>query len=162
MMQLHTPRLSSRLSPRRLQRAFVSLLLMSGGLAHADTPVGYVKTLSGVATITTAGVQTTARVGSSIYRGSELRTGAAASMGVTFKDNTRMSFGPDTALTVDEYLYNPSQNELRFDSRLARGTLDYVSGAIAKTRPEAVRITTPSGTIGVRGTHFLAKVESDE
>ena len=30
-------------------------------------------------------------------------------MGVTFKDNTLMSFGPDTEMTVDEYLYAPAE-----------------------------------------------------
>jgi hypothetical protein len=141
-------------------------LLTAGAIAQAvapaaDVPVGFVKTLSGSATITTAGTASPAQVGSRIYRGSDLHTAVGASMGVTFMDNTLMSLGPDTTLSIDEYLYQPGQEVFRFDSRLARGTLNYVSGAIAKTRPEAVRIKTPSGTIGVRGTHFLAKVEDD-
>jgi hypothetical protein len=78
---------------------------------------------------------------------------------VTFRDNTVMSFGPDTELTVDEYLYQPTQNQGRLGTRISKGTLNYVSGAIARVRPDAVSVTTPTGTIGVRGTQFLLKVD---
>ena len=33
------------------------------------------------------------------------------------------------------------------------------SGLIAKMRPEAQTVRTPTGTIGVRGTHFLVKID---
>jgi hypothetical protein len=94
--------------------------------------------------------------------GSRLQTGAAASLGVSFKDNTMMSFGPDTELTVDEYLYAPAQNELKMSTRLIRGTLNYIAGVIARLSPEAVTVKTPTGIIGVRGTQFLAKVEDEQ
>ncbi|MDV7391826.1 FecR domain-containing protein, partial [Arthrospira platensis SPKY1] len=100
-----------------------------------------------------------AAAGTPVFQGSSLRTGASSSLGVTFRDNTVMSFGPDTELTVDEYLYQPSQGKLKLGSRISKGTLNYVSGAIARIQPEAVSINTPTGTIGVRGTQFLLKVE---
>jgi hypothetical protein len=62
-------------------------------------------------------------------------------------------------LTVDEYLYDPAQNQLKLGTSLARGTLNYVSGVIAKLKPEAVAVKTPTGIIGVRGTQFVARVE---
>jgi hypothetical protein len=70
-----------------------------------------------------------------------------------------MSFGPDTEFVVDEYLYAPVQGKLRLGSKLAKGSLNYVSGVIAKLQPDAVTVRTPSGTIGVRGTQFVVKVE---
>jgi hypothetical protein len=78
---------------------------------------------------------------------------------VTFKDNTVMSFGPDTELTVDEYLYAPAKGQLGISARLDKGTLTYISGVIAKLKPEAVSVKTPAGIIGVRGTSFMAMVE---
>ena len=83
-------------------------------------------------------------------------------MGVTFKDETVMSFGPDTELTVDEYLYTPSQGKLKLGSKLTKGSLNYVSGVIAKLQPDAVSVATPTGTIGVRGTQFVVKIEDEE
>jgi len=78
---------------------------------------------------------------------------------VTFKDDTVMSFGADTELTVDEYLYAPGQGRLKLGSSLAKGSMNYVSGAIAKLQPDAVSVKTPTGTIGVRGTQFVVKVD---
>jgi hypothetical protein len=140
---------------------------MAAGLAmglsnpgFADTqPVGYVKTVSGQAWVNTAGQSMAAKPGTAVMLGSQLTTDKSGSMGVTFKDNTVMSFGPDTELTVDEYLYAPAKGQVKLGTRLSKGTLNYVSGLIAKLNPDAVSVSTPGGTIGVRGTQFLAKVE---
>ena len=42
---------------------------------------------------------------------------------------------------------------------MARGTVQYISGVIAKLKPDAVMLKTPSGIIGVRGTRYVAMVE---
>lgn len=122
-------------------------------------PVGYVKTVTGEAWVNTAGARLSAQPGTAVLLGSQLKTAKGATMGVTFKDNTLMSFGPDTELTVDEFVYAPAQGQLLLGTRLSRGTLNYVSGVIAKLRPDAVTIKTPAGIIGVRGTQFVARVE---
>ena len=70
-----------------------------------------------------------------------------------------MSFGPDTELTVDEYLYAPASEQLKLEAKIGKGSLNYVSGVIAKLKPDAVSLVTPAGIIGVRGTQFLVKVE---
>jgi hypothetical protein len=137
------------------------LVIGLSGPSFAETqPVGYVKTVSGQAWVKTAGQSTAAKPGTAVMLGSQLTTDKGGSMGVTFKDNTVMSFGPDTELTVDEYLYAPAQGQVKLGTRLGKGTLNYVSGLIAKLNPDAVSVTTPGGTIGVRGTQFLAKVEA--
>lgn len=141
---------------------WILALALSAGAVADETPIGYVKNVSGEASITTAGKKQKAEVGTSVYQGSVLRTAAKSSMGVTFKDETVMSFGPDTELTVDEYLYAPAQGKLKMGSKLSKGSLNYVSGVIAKLQPDAVSVATPSGIIGVRGTQFVAIVEDGE
>ena len=134
-------------------------------LALAQTtpePVGYVKTVTGEAFVVTASQSVKAQPGTAVLLGSLLKTSKASSMGVTFKDNTLMSFGPDTEMTVDEYLYAPAEGDLKLSTRLTRGTLNYVSGVIAKLKPTAVTVKTPTGIIGVRGTQFVAKVEDGQ
>lgn len=135
------------------------LALLAGTAALASEPIGYVKKVSGEASVTTAGKAVKAEVGTPVHQGSVLRTSAKSSLGVTFKDETIMSFGPDTELTVDEYLYAPAQGKLKLGSKLTKGSLNYVSGVIAKLQPDAVTVGTPTGTIGVRGTAFVVKVE---
>jgi hypothetical protein len=140
----------------------LALLFCLGAPALADNAIiGYVKTVKGEAFVVNAGHPVKAVVGTPVQPGSVLKTGANASLGVTFKDNTVMSFGPDTELTVDEYLYSPNKGQLKLGASLAKGTLAYLSGAIAKIKPDAVSVKTPTGTIGVRGTHFVVKVEPD-
>lgn len=148
-------------------RAFVwvaGLLLAAGtslAMAQDSPPVGHVKTVQGTATVTTQGRVVNAQPGTPVHQGSSLQTEAQSSLGVTFKDNTLMSFGSNTQLTVDEYLYAPAEGKLRLGASMGRGTLNYVSGVIAKLQPEAVSVKTPAGMIGVRGTQFLLKVEEE-
>ena len=137
----------------------VLLLSLGAATVQAEAPrVGYVKTFQADAVLIGEGITTPVAVGSPVRLGDRLRTSKTGSLGVTFQDDTIMSIGPDTELVVDEYLYDPGKDSLKIAASLLRGTLNYVSGVIAKLRPEAVSIKTPTGTIGVRGTHFAAKV----
>ncbi len=137
-----------------------SILALLPVLSQAQSaPVGYVKKVVGEAWVATAGQRIKAQPGTAVLLGSRLQTSAGASMGITFKDSTLMSFGPDTELTVDEYLYAPAQDQLALSTRLIKGTLNYLSGVIAKLKPEAVTVKTPTGIIGVRGTQFVARVD---
>lgn len=133
-------------------------MLFSMAVQADDAPIGLVKNVSGEATVSTAGKQIKAEPGTPVFKGSVLKTGAKGSMGVTFKDETVMSFGPNTELSVDEYLYAPAQGKLKLGSKLTKGSLNYVSGVIAKLQPDAVTVGTPTGTIGVRGTQFVVLV----
>ena len=140
-----------------------AILVLAGaaGSSHAQgEPVGFVKTVSGEAWVVTAGQPVKAQARTAVFLGSQLKTAKSGALGVTFKDNTMMSFGPDTVLTVDEYLFAPAQGQLKLGARLDKGSLNYVSGVIAKLKPDAVAVKTPTGTIGVRGTQFLAKVDA--
>ncbi|MDT8989457.1 FecR family protein [Curvibacter sp. APW13] len=131
-------------------------------VAGSAEPVGRVKTLRGQATIRTQTQTVEAAVGTPVYLGSEIRTGKDASLGLTFKDSTVLSLGADTRLTVDEYVYDPNQGQYKFGANLGKGALNYISGAIAKARPEAVSVKTPGAVIGVRGTHFVVKAEEEQ
>lgn len=157
------PTPSRRLSARfTVMAAGVALVAWTGMAAAQDmAPVGYVKNVKGTATVTTDGKVVEAQPGTPLHQGSALKTAASSSMGVMFKDNTMMSFGPGTELTVEEYLYEPSEGKLKLGARMGKGTLDYVSGVIAKLQPDAVTVKTPTGMIGVRGTQFLLKVSEE-
>jgi len=151
------------ITSNKAMRSFAAgILAAMATTAFAQTPaatVGYVKTVTGQAWVTTIGQRVPAVPGTAIMIGSQLKTQPQSTLGVTFKDNTVMSFGPDTELTVDDYLYEPAQGQLKLGSSLAKGSLNYVSGVIAKLKPDAVTVKTPTGIIGVRGTQFVARVE---
>lgn len=143
----------------------LTLGLLASLAVHAanerSEPVGYVKTASGLAWIVTDGARMPAQPGTPVHAGSRLKTGTPGSLGVTLKDETQLACGPDTELAIDEYLYAPTQGKLGLVGNLLRGSLEYLSGVIAKLKPDAVAVKTPSGTIGIRGTHFVVKVEEE-
>lgn len=138
----------------------VLIALLSSTARAEDEVLGFVKIVTGEASVITAGTVLPAQPGTPVHRGNILKTGENASLGITFKDNTIISLGPDTEITIDEYLYAPAKGELKLFASLLHGTLHYISGVIAKLKPEAVQVKTPAGVIGVRGTRFLAKAEA--
>lgn len=142
-----------------IRALIVTLTLASYTVGAQTAPVGNVKTLTGSASVMTHGTTVSAVPGTPIYQGSTLRTDADSSLGVTFNDETLMSFGPNTTLVVEAYLYAPVEGKFKLSTRLARGSLNYVSGVISKLQPDAVSVQTPNGIIGVRGTQFLVRVE---
>lgn len=145
---------------RRLGWAIALATLTSAALAD-DAVVGYVKTVAGDASVVVAGKANRAEPGTPLQRGDLLKTGKPGSIGVTLKDNTILSIGPDTELVVDDYLYAPAEGQLKLGASMRRGSLNYVSGMIAKLKPESVGIRTPTGNIGVRGTHFVVLVAEE-
>ena len=126
--------------------------------AGAAEPIGFVKTVKGEAFVDSGGQAVKAVQGTPLKVSDVIRTGASGSVGITLKDNTVMSFGPSTRFTLEEYLFAPAKGDLKLGGRLASGSLHYVSGLIAKAKPEAVSVKTPTGTIGVRGTRFVVVV----
>ncbi len=123
------------------------------------SPIGRVKTVTGQVFLDMNGQRIPAVLGSLVYLGSRLVTAPGSTLGITFTDETVISIGPDTQLVIDQYLFAPREGKLSLIASLTRGTLNYVSGQIAKLRPDAVNINTPNGTIGVRGTQFVVRVD---
>jgi len=126
--------------------------------AAASEPIGYVKIVSGSATVVRGGSEQSLTVGAPLYEDDTLKTAKESSLGVTMKDGTTLSAGPETELLLDSYAYAPKANQLGFVARVSQGTLDFVSGMLGKLAPESVAIETPTGVIGMRGTHFVVRV----
>ena len=147
---------------RRTMIHLLSLVLILIGLgtpSAARSFVGVVKTLEGSATIARNGETITVVTGMEIQRADVVKTDRHSTVGLVFSDDTRISMGSNTELTVDDYLFKPLEKELSFVVRLIRGTVSFLSGQIAKLSPESVQLIMPAATIGVRGTHVLIKVD---
>jgi hypothetical protein len=128
--------------------------------ASAAETVGLVKTVEGAAFVVTGAERLPAAIGTPVHQADVIETGADGAVGLTFKDNTTISVGPDTKLAIDEFVYAPEQDRYGMKTRMLQGTMYYVSGTIAKLAPDAVSVATPVGTIGIRGTRFLVKADA--
>jgi hypothetical protein len=143
---------------RRL--SVVVVLLAGASQASAQDVVGRVKSAEGAVFIVRQNASVPAQAGQPLYQSDTVRTGADGRMGVTLKDETRVSLGPNTEVRIDQFLYSPGQGSLRLVLNIARGLVAYVSGRIAKLSPDAVRLETPSAILGVRGTRMVIRVEA--
>jgi len=127
--------------------------------AGASPAVGTVQKMSGPASIVRQGQTISASVGQEIFENDILQTGRDGSMGVAFSDETLLSLGPESVLVVDQYVFAPRQGKFSIVLKMLRGTAAYLSGLISKLTPESAHFETPSASIGIRGTHFVVKVE---
>ncbi|MDP6707342.1 MAG: FecR domain-containing protein [Alphaproteobacteria bacterium] len=137
--------------------ALLVAALWVGPSAAAEDAIGSVKTVEGSAHVERAGKREAAKVGTAVFRHDALQTGKDGSMGVTLKDETMISVGPNTELHLDSFAFEPEEKKYSFVTRISRGTLFYVSGLIAKLSPQSTKVVTPGGTVGVRGTRFVVR-----
>jgi hypothetical protein len=149
----------TKTSSRRLVRGWpvVAAALWLGLPAHAD--VGQIKVATGQVFVDRNGQSLPGRVGLVLEADDVLRTGADGSVGITMRDNSLLSAGPNSILSLERFEFDPTTSEGRFDARLRRGTLAVVSGRIAKKSPQAMTVRTPTAVLGVRGTEFVVSVD---
>jgi len=124
--------------------------------APADEPIGNVATLSGSASVIRNSVTTPLKLKDDIFFNDTVQTSANSKLGITFSDATTFNLSASSKMTIDNYIYEEggSQNVGAFD--IAKGTVAFVAAAVAKTGD--MKITTPTATLGIRGTTGLVEV----
>jgi len=142
----------------RLRRGLPLVLLAACAAAGAADDVGQIKVARGQVSVDRGGQSLPAQVGMALAAADVLKTGADGSVGITMRDNSLLSAGPNSVLSLDRFDYDPTTYQGRFESGLQRGTLAVVSGRIARQSPQAMTVRTPSAVLGVRGTDFVISV----
>jgi len=120
--------------------------------------VGRIKVVTGSAFIVRAGALVPAQAGQAVFQADGLRTGAGGRVGITLRDDTRLSLGPNSEVRLDRFAYAPAESQVGFVLRIVRGVVAYVSGRIAKLSPDSIRLETPGAIVGVRGTTLAVRV----
>ena len=70
-------------------------------------------------------------------------------MQLLFLDKTSMTIGPNSDLTIDEYVYDPNANTGKLAATLGKGALRFVGGQISHNGDAEIK--TASALIGIRG-----------
>jgi len=133
------------------------MILAFGVAVAAAQDAGQIKTSKGSAQIERSGQKLSAAVGQVVQQGDLVITGADGSVGITFRDNSLVSIGPDSVLAIDRFVFDSTTHQGAFNASLKQGTLAVVSGKLAKQSPEAMKVKTPAAILGVRGTEFLVR-----
>jgi hypothetical protein len=148
---LETVMYSSSIHPGRCWAALLALCCAMP--AAAD--IGQIKTRKGQVSVERNGQAMLGEVGMRLEAADTLKTGADGSVGITMRDNSMLSAGPNSILSLERFEFDATTSQGRFDTQLQRGTLAVVSGRIAKQSPQAMTVRTPSAQLGVRGTDFV-------
>lgn len=139
---------------------FVSLWLapLSAGAAEE---IGSVARVHNAAWALSTGDNRSLETGSPIYDGDVLSTGSEARLEVTFVDGTSLTLGQNAVIEVDDFVYDPENEDGSAGWDILAGAFLMVTGEIAKNSPENVSISTPSVHIGIRGTQFWGGLIDD-
>lgn len=142
------------------RRLYASIFIALGVAvsAHA-TDIGQVKISTGDVTIERGGQSLPGAVGTRLQTADTVKTGSNGSVGITMSDDSLLSAGPNTVLSLDRYSFDPTTNQGRFDASLSKGALAIISGRIAKQSKDAMTVRTPSAMLGVRGTEFVVRAD---
>lgn len=131
--------------------AIAALLLLGlPGLALADA-AGTARGVAPAADAERGGETLTLKVGADIFIGDLVQTGAKGNVQILFADNTELVVGPNSSLKIEDYLFRNDGSAGQLAVNMLAGSFRFATGNSAKN---LYSITTPTGTIGVRGTGF--------
>jgi len=145
-----------------MKHTLAILLLAASGLVGAADDAGTVKSVKGSVVISRADQQLPAAPGDKVFPRDRIVTAADSAVGITLRDSTVLSAGPNSVLNLDKFAFDPTTHAGVVDATVKRGTLGVISGKIAKVDPKSVTFRTPTVTLGVRGTEFVVEVSEVE
>jgi hypothetical protein len=150
--------------------AFQANLAWSQSAAQTDiNPIGKVLTMQGsvqiehsAAILVQANLPTGSqptKVGDLVYRGDIIQTGPDGKLGVGFADGSSFSVTNNARMEVNEFVYDPHGHSNSSLMSLTKGTFTFIAGEVAHTGN--MKVDTPVGTMGIRGTAPRVEIRSD-
>ncbi len=138
---------------------FLFILIYSTSLFASADVIGVIKSVKNPANIERNQKLISVKTGDKLFVRDALVTGQNGAIGVILRDDSLISIGSNSRLIINEFLLKPEKKKLSFVASIVKGTMVYLTGLIAKQDRNAVKINTPTATIGVRGTHIAVKVK---
>jgi ferric-dicitrate binding protein FerR (iron transport regulator) len=127
-----------------------------------EKEIGTVASIEGQAEIGRGGAWTAAAVGAPVHADDLLRTGKPGHMRVVFDDDTVLTLGDSSELTVSDHAFAPEKGEARSLIDLVSGTVNAVVSDYYRNPNAAYEVKTKTATAGVRGTEFVVSYAPGE
>jgi hypothetical protein len=90
----------------------------------------------------------TLSAGGTVYSRDLIHTGDTGVANLKFHDNSNLSVGPKSSVTLDKFVYDPNRSAGSVAVKAARGSFRFITGSESKG---SYQIKTPYGTLGIRG-----------
>ena len=124
------------------------------GSVHVDHPAAVIAQ----ANFPTSG-DVPAKVGDFVYRGDVIQTGPNGGLGVTFTDGSSFNVSANAKMEINDFVYDPNGHANSSLMSLSKGTFTFIAGNIAHTGD--MKVDTPIGTMGIRGTAPRVEILED-
>jgi len=150
-------------TPFRMNRSALMLALVSAAFAaNADASAGRIDfSIGGVVATRPDGQQRPLFKGAELQNGDTVRTNDGRAQ-IRFPDGAYVSLQPNTVFGVKEYNYEgKTDGKERGFFSLLKGAMRAVTGLIGRVNRSTYQITTPTATVGIRGTGGLIVVLPD-
>ncbi len=131
--------------------------------AAADTgpkreEVGTVNLVKGLVFAETDKVKRTLNDNDPLFKGDRIFTGKEGRIAMKMKDRAVIALGPESEFLVQEYQYSMKDQTGNGTVDLTKGMIRFTSGRLAQLQNRPFKVTTPSATLGVRGTEGFARL----
>jgi len=138
---------------------FIAIFPIVLWAADAEAVIGSVKSAQGTAVVHRGSQDIPSQEGMHLILHDVLRTSSNGRIGAILQDGTRLSLGSNTEVKIDDFVYQPVDGKFALLLRMAHGAMSYISGKISQFSPESVKVETPVGVVGLRGTHFAISLD---
>lgn len=91
----------------------------------------------------------TMNVGAGVELGDQLRSDPTGLGMLVFRDESSAKIGPNTSLTIDEFVYNPGSGSGKIDIGMDSGLARFYGGQVSKRG--VMQVATPHMVLGARG-----------
>jgi hypothetical protein len=142
------------------------VVVLAAGVASAQSPAGTVAALQGKAEAQAAGGASAWRalaLRNDVFVGERLRTADASRLKLLMRDDSVITMGPRSELTIDQQVVKGDGGAAADTSRLGAlvGSVRAVVTDRYGSRGSSFEVKTPTAVAGVRGTGFLVLVDED-
>jgi hypothetical protein len=140
---------------RALSVAILGALALDASLAMADEKVGGAAIVRNDVRGQTQAKLARIAQGDQVFQNELVRTGADSMTKIVLLDETNVSLGPQSQLTLDKFVFEVNAGARDVGISATKGAFRFFSG---RSPHEAYQVQTPQATIGVRGTIYDVRV----
>ncbi len=155
----------TRMLPRTLALVAVAAGCCNAAWALGGEVIGEATLVIGVARVAGTADESAAKAverGAVIRVGDRIETAAGGHVHIRFVDGGQISVRPLSRLVIEDYRHASAasaQSAIRF--RLDEGVVRSVTGSWGQAERERFRLNTPIAAIGIKGTDFVVKADSE-
>lgn len=138
---------------RIITALFICCFAVSNAVMAAEKAIGQIISLEGLAKAT--GVDNRERdlaLKAEVFLNDRIVTPVGSKLQIRFSDDTVISQGEKSEMTIDQYIYSPgAKQDVNCSLKMMRGVFRAITGKITEMNPERFKVKTNLATIGIRG-----------